>query len=68
VFYALCLGFCWVEVLKLGVVKPFTCVRCMAGWFALGLGVWQQGWHGIILCPVAVFIGAIYSAIQMRYL
>jgi len=68
IFYALCLAFCQVEVIHFGSVKPFNCVKCMTGWYALAIGCWQLGWHGIFLLPVGVFVGAIFSAVQMRWL
>lgn len=69
VFYALALAFCQIEVIHFGSVKPFNCIKCMTGWYALILAlVCGHGWHSLIYLPVGVFVGAIYSAIQMRWL
>lgn len=65
---SLSLAFCQVEVVHFGSVKPFNCIKCMTGWYALTLGCMSIGWHGIIYLPLGVFVGAIYSAIEMRYL
>ena len=65
---ALSLAFCQVEVLHFGSVKPFNCVKCMTGWYALGIGCWCVGWHGLVYLPVGVFVGAIFEGIKMRWL
>lgn len=67
-FFALSLAFMWVEVLHWGYKKPFNCVKCLTGWFALILAYTYhtQFWY---LYPFAgVFVGAMWSAIKMRYL
>ncbi len=68
IFTALSIAFTWVEILKWGVTKPFNCLKCMTGWAALIIGCLCIGWHGIIYLPIGLFIGSIFSAIQMRYL
>lgn len=68
IILALSLAFCQVEVLHFGSVKPFNCVKCMSGWYALAIGCWCIGWHGIIYLPLGVFVGAIFEACKMRYL
>lgn len=68
IILALSLAFCQVEVLHFGSVKPLNCVKCMTGWYALGIGCIAIGWHGIVYLPLGVFAGAIYSAIKMRWL
>lgn len=69
VFYALALAFCQIEVIRFGSVKPFNCIKCMTGWYAFMLAcIAGYGWHSFIFLPVGVFVGATYSAIQMRYL
>lgn len=68
VFYALVAAFVQIEVIHFGVVKPFNCLKCMTGWYALIIGCVAQGWHGLIFLPIGVFVGAIFSAIQMRWL
>lgn len=65
---ALALAFCQIEVIHFGSIKPFNCLKCMTGWYALAIGCWSIGWHGIVYLPLGVFVGAIFSAIQMRHL
>lgn len=67
---ALALAFCQIEVIHFGSVKPFNCIKCMTGWYAIVLAwfVYGHGWHGIIYLPLGVFVGAIYSALKMRWL
>lgn len=67
-FFSLCLAFFWVEVKKWGIIKPFNCLKCMTGWFALILALifHIDAWY---LYPFAgVFIGAIFSAVKMKWL
>jgi hypothetical protein len=80
---ALSLAFCWVEIVNPRIVnivwsiyetksffsgKPFTCCKCMTGWFALILGCVCYGWFGLFFLPLGVFIGAMFEAIKMRWL
>jgi hypothetical protein len=67
-FIALSFAFAWVEVFKIGTIKPFTCLKCMTGWFALLIGCLSIGWYGVLYLPVGLFIGAVFSSIKMRYL
>lgn len=66
--FALSGAFTWVEVLKWGVVKPFTCVKCMSGWFAVILAWWSGADYWLLYALVGLFVGAMYSAIKMRWL
>lgn len=68
VILSFCFAFTWVYIFKWGSVKPFTCVTCMSGWFALIIGYWCFGWWGIALMPVAMTVAALYSEIRMRWL
>lgn len=61
-------AFTWVYIFKWGSVKPFTCVTCMSGWFALIIGYWCFHWWGIALMPSAMTFAALYSEIRMRWL
>lgn len=67
-FFALSIAFVWVEVLKFGSVKPFNCMKCMTGWFALVLAFLfnTQFWYMYLFA--GVFLGAMFSAIKMRWL
>jgi hypothetical protein len=67
-FLSLSLAFTWVEILRLGVTKPFNCMKCMTGWVALAFGIYYFGWHGWIYLFEGLFVGALFSAIQMRFL
>jgi len=68
IILALSFSYLWVDVMKMGYVKPFNCFKCMSGWFALIIGCSCIGWHGIIYLPVGLFAGCIYSCVKMRYL
>lgn len=67
-FFALAIAFAWVEVLKWGVTKPFNCVKCMTGWVALLLAVILHTPFWYLYLPAGLFVGAIYSAVKMRWL
>lgn len=67
-FFALALAFMWVEVMHWGYKKPFSCVKCMSGWFALILALTFHT-HFWYLYPFAgVFVGAMWSAVKMKWL
>jgi hypothetical protein len=68
IILALSLAFYWTEVLRWGVTKPFNCIKCMTGWFALIIACTQFGWFGILYAPVGVFAGAIFTMIKYRWL
>jgi hypothetical protein len=82
IIISLAVSFCWVDFLqkktasileiltgsKLLHRKPFNCVKCFTGWIALFIGVYLHGYVGLVYLPLGVFTGAIFSAIQMRYL
>src|SRR4051812_43418277 len=67
-FFALAIAFTWVEVLKWGVTKPFNCVKCMTAWVALILAVVFHTTFWYLYLPAGLFVGAIYSAIKLRWL
>jgi len=61
-------AFTWVEVLHLGSRKPFSCLKCMCGWFTLIIaGVWHVEYWSLYL-PVGVTVGAVFNAIKFRWL
>lgn len=68
IVFALSLAFVWVEVLKWGSVKPFNCVKCLTGWFALILAFTFHLEFWYLYLPVGVFAGAMFDAIRMRWL
>lgn len=65
---ALSCAFVWVTVLRLGSRKPFTCVKCLTGWFALLFACCDYGIGGILYLPLGVFVGALFEAVKMRWL
>jgi hypothetical protein len=67
-FFSLACAFTWVEIMKWGVTKPFTCIKCMAGWIALLFALIFHVDHPYFYLPAGLFIGAVFEAIKMRYL
>lgn len=79
---ALAMAFCWVEYvvkfldrlylffeIEINInQKPFNCIKCMTGWYALILGLFVYGLAGVVFLPIGVFVGAIFEAIKMRWL
>lgn len=65
-FFSLALAFTWVEVLRWGSVKPFNCVKCLTGWFALTLAFLFHAEFWQFYLVGGLFVGAMYSAIKMR--
>ena len=68
IFFALSFAFMWVEVLKWGHVKPFTCLKCLTGWVALILAFTFHVEFWYMYLPAGLFTGAMFSAIKMRWL
>lgn len=66
--FALSGAFVWVEVLKWGSVKPFTCVSCMTGWIALILAWWSHTDYWFMYLLVGKFIGCMWEGIRMKWL
>lgn len=68
VVFALACAFVWVDVMKWGVTKPFNCIKCMTGWIAVlfAFGHHVEFWP--LYLPLGVFVGAVFSSIQMRWL
>lgn len=67
VIFALAISFAWTE-LKLARHKPLNCLKCMTGWISLILAFTFHVQFWYMYLPVGVFVGAVFSAIQMRYL
>ena len=67
-FFGLAIAFTWVEVLKWGKRKPFNCLKCMTGWVSLILAFSFHVELWPLYLPAGLFVGAVFSAIQMRYL
>jgi len=68
ILFAISLAFVWVEVLKWGSVKPFNCIKCLTGWFALILAFTFHVEFWPFYLPAGLFIGAMFEAIHMRWL
>lgn len=72
IWYGFIIAFFVVEAIpriKLTNRKPFNCMMCMSGWSALALGIsYGYEWESIGLCLQAIFAGAMFGAIKMRYL
>lgn len=68
IIFALSLSFVWVEVLRWGSVKPFNCVKCLTGWFALILAFMFHVEFWYFYLPAGLFAGAMFEGIKMRYL
>lgn len=64
--YSFSLAFVWVEILRWGNRKPFTCMKCMVGWFALLLAVLSGVDHWYMFPAIGVTIGGIFEAIKMK--
>ena len=75
-FFGFCLAFAIVEVLRtrkrkivLFTKKPFICLMCMSGWCCGILAlIADYRWESLLMMFAGLFIGAIFGAIQMRYL
>lgn len=66
--FGFALAFTWVEKLRIGSVKPFSCVGCMSGWLTLILAFMFHVEVWYFYLPVGLLIGSIYSMVKMRYL
>ena len=67
-FFALSIAFTNIEVLKLGSVKPFNCLKCLTGWLSLILAFifHTQFWY--LYLPAGFFVGALFTALKNRWL
>jgi hypothetical protein len=68
IIFALSFAFVWVEVMKRGSVKPFNCIKCMAGWVALILAFTFHVEFWPLYLPLGSFTGAMFEGIKMRWL
>lgn len=64
--FSLSLAFTWVEVLKWGSVKPFNCLKCLTGWFAIALAFLfhTEFWYFYLFS--GLFLGSIFSLVKGR--
>lgn len=67
-FFGLSIAFTWVDLLKLGRFKPFNCLKCMTGWSSLAIAIIFQVDYWYMYLPAGLFVGAVFSAIKMRWL
>jgi len=68
VVFSLALSFTWVEKLKWGVIKPFNCVPCLTGWFAviIAFAFHTPFWYFYLF--VGLLVGSLFSAVKSRWL
>lgn len=50
------------------VVKPFSCVSCLSGWFTMALGIYSFGWIGLVFLPIGYTVGALAGRLIKRFL
>lgn len=67
-FFGMAIAFTWVEVLNPFKFKPFNCLKCITGWVSGGLAYMFHVEAWPLYLPAGLFVGAVFSAIQMRYL
>lgn len=68
VVFALACAFVWVDVIKWGVTKPFNCIKCMTGWIAVLFAFSHHVEFWPLYLPLGIFVGAMFSAIKMKWL
>lgn len=69
VVFALSFAFMWVEVLKWWKqIRPFNCLKCLTGWTAVILAFTFHVEFWYMYLPLGVYVGAVFSSIQMRWL
>lgn len=68
IVFSLAFAFMWVEILKWGVVKPFNCLKCMAGWSALIFAFMFHVDFWYMYLPLGLFVGSVFEGIKMRWL
>lgn len=66
--FGFAVAFMWVEVLKLGSKKPFNCLKCMCAWFTMFIALFFHVQFWYMYLPVGVAVGAVFSAIKLRWL
>lgn len=66
--FAFSLAFTWVEILRWGNRKPFTCTKCMTGWFSLLLALLAGVDFWYLYIFVGLTVGSLFEAIKMRWL
>lgn len=68
----LCIAFTLVECRPRIVLferKPFNCMKCMCGWCTMAVAVFSgYEWCSLLFLPIGLFVGAMFGAIQMRWL
>lgn len=68
IIFSLACAFVWVDILKWGVTKPFTCLKCMSGWFAVIFAFSHHVQFWPLYLPLGLTVGAVFSAIKLRWL
>lgn len=71
IIFSLAVAFTWVNVVnpKIGWnVKPFNCLPCNTAWYSVTIAVAAHVPYSLFYLFVGYFVGAVFSAIQMRWL
>lgn len=68
VLFGLSAAYVWVDVLRIGVTKPFSCLSCMCGWICLAFAFVFHVHFWYMYLPLGAFVGGLYSSIKMRWL
>jgi hypothetical protein len=68
IIFGFACAFTWVEVLHWGNRKPFKCLKCMCGWLTLIIASCFHVEYWPFYLFVGVAVGAVFSAIKMRWL
>jgi hypothetical protein len=68
VIFSLACAFVWVDIMKWGVTKPFTCLKCMTGWFTVIFAFSHHVEFWPLYLPLGLFVGAMFEGIKMRWL
>lgn len=66
--FGLSAAYVWVDVLKIGVTKPFNCILCLTGWFSLAIAFVFHTHFWYFYLPLGSLIGALFTSIKMRWL
>jgi len=64
--FSLSVAFMNIEVLHLGSVKPFNCIKCLTGWISLIIALCFHCEVWYFMLPAGVFVGAMFELIKGR--
>jgi hypothetical protein len=66
--FGLSMAYVWVDVLKIGVTRPFNCLTCMSGWICLILAFVFHTHYWYLYLPLGAFAGGLFTSIKLRWL